>query len=140
MFRAQALLRTVPGSDQFRLEEPLIWDDGAEFIAIPAGFRTDLASVPRAAQPLVPKTGPYNDAAVLHDYLFVVQDRELAAVNRLFLRAMECCGVRFTQRWLIWAAVSVGGWPAWWRNAWALREDRRGFLQSHGLEVRHAGV
>lgn len=136
MFRSHALLRVIPGTDLFRLDEPLVWDDGQEIIVIPAGFRTDLASVPRIAQPIVPKTGPYADASVLHDYLFVVQDRSFAAVNQLFRQAMAACGVRATQRWLIWAAVTAGGWLPWCANARALAANRRAFLMSHGLEVR----
>jgi hypothetical protein len=136
MFARPALLRTVPGTGLFRLEEPLVWDDGEEIVVVPAGFRTDLASVPRIAQAIVPKVGPYNDAAVLHDYCFVVQTCSFADANALFLRAMEACGVRSSQRWLIWSAVTAGGWPAWRHNTRALAADQRAFLQSHGLERR----
>lgn len=136
MFRDAPLLRAVPGTDRFRLAEPLVWDDGAEFIVVSVGFVTDLASVPRIAQPIVPKTGPYAAASVLHDYLFVVQDRSFSAVNALFREAMAAGGVRWSQRWLIWAAVTAGGWPAWLANARAREADLRGFLQGYGLEVR----
>ncbi len=134
MFHAQPLLRPLRGTDAFRLEEPLVWDDGRRVITVPPGFRTDLASVPRVAQPIIPKTGPYTAAAVLHDYLFVVQDHSFAATNALFRDAMACCGVRLTQRWLIWAAVTAGGWLPWLANAGARAADLRGFLRAYGLE------
>lgn len=47
----------------FRYESTLL--NG--IIVSPVGFETDLASVPRALQGILPSSGPYNKAAVLHD-------------------------------------------------------------------------
>jgi hypothetical protein len=133
MFLRPPVLTLVPRSDLFRLHEPLVWFTEGDSIIIPAGFITDLASVPRIAQAVIPKTGPYAAAAILHDYLFVTQTHSYAAANRLFLDAMTACGVRWTQRNLIWLAVTVGGWPAWRANARARAADLPAFLARHGL-------
>lgn len=140
MFRSAPVLRVCPESDQWVLELPLVWESDGEIIVVPPGFRTDLASIPRLAQSIVPVNGRHRAAAILHDYLFVIQDRPRADVDRLFLVAMQASGVRLTQRLLMWAAVRVGGWLPWQLNAHSRATDLRGFLQSHGLEVRHAAA
>jgi hypothetical protein len=129
-----ALLLRAAAAGQWELVCPLVFRTRAgESITVPAGFRTDLASVPRLLQGLVPVNGAHRPAAVLHDYLFVVQDRPRAEVDRIFLDAMEDTGTRATQRWVMWVAVRVGGWLPWRRHAAAIARDRAGFLASHGL-------
>ncbi len=39
-------------------------------LTVPAGFSTDLASIPSLFWNLMPKTGEYDSAAVLHDFLY----------------------------------------------------------------------
>jgi len=39
-------------------------------VTVPAGFVTDLASVPRLLWAIVPRDGLYNGAAVVHDFLY----------------------------------------------------------------------
>lgn len=40
---------------------------------VPPGFVTDLASVPDLAEPLLPRSGEYSNAAIMHDYLYWTQ-------------------------------------------------------------------
>lgn len=47
----------------FRYQSDLL----RQIIVVPAGTDTDLASVPDIARGLVPKSGKYNKASVLHD-------------------------------------------------------------------------
>lgn len=59
---------------RFRLVQPFEYPIGPahapEFvIRVPAGFVTDLASVPRALWGILPPHGRYAKAAILHDYL-----------------------------------------------------------------------
>ena len=42
-----------------------------ESIEVPAGFVSDLASVPRIFWPFLPPDGDYSQAAVLHDWLCI---------------------------------------------------------------------
>ncbi len=47
----------------------LVYVGKHEVFVVPAGFRTDLASVPRVFTWLIPRYGIYTLAAILHDYL-----------------------------------------------------------------------
>ena len=80
-------------------------------IAVPEGFETDLASVPRGMWHLMPPCGPYLEAAVVHDYLYSqggdAQARE--AADGIFLEAMAELGVGPVMRRAMWAAVRVFG-------------------------------
>lgn len=132
-FRSPPIL-TVAGCGRWALVRPLVYvaRDG-EALRVPAGFITDLASIPRLAQPIVPVNGCHRAAAILHDYLFVVQDRPRQAVDALFLEAMALSGVRWTQRHAMHAAVRLGGWLPWRTNARARAADLPAFLARHGL-------
>jgi hypothetical protein len=125
----------APAEDmEWRLVQPLFYaTKDAEVVQIPAGFITDLASIPRALHAVIPVNGRHRPAAILHDYLYVVQDRSRKAADSLFLEAMELGGVRWTQRYVMYHAVRVGGWLPWMRNEKALREDREHYLRRQGL-------
>ncbi|MEO5842937.1 MAG: DUF1353 domain-containing protein [Acidimicrobiales bacterium] len=58
------------GDKDFELVEPVSYAGNAQTFTVPAGFRTDLASVPRAFVWLLPRYGRYTRAAILHDYLW----------------------------------------------------------------------
>lgn len=93
---------------------------------IPAGYKTDFASVPRFMQWLAPATGKYTLAAVLHDHMCdalnhrgyfhaplrpagelpkYVTSRD---VDGLFRRVMREQGVPTAQRWFMWCGVRWG--------------------------------
>ncbi len=90
-------------------------------VAVPAGFVTDLASVPRAplAYWLAGNTG--TEAAVLHDFAY--QTRSPAKTKHeaddLFWEALTALGVAWWRRRLMWRAVQVAG-----HGAWATGPDR----------------
>lgn len=67
-FLTPLLLEDV--QDGWVVHTPLVYEahDGARY-AVPPGFFTDLASVPRAFWWLFPRDGCYRKAAVLHDWL-----------------------------------------------------------------------
>lgn len=79
--------------------------------ADPRTFRTDLASVPWVFTWLVPRSGIFLPAAVLHDatvrgdYLGPAIDR--AGADRLFRRAARDLGTGAIRCWLMWAAVTM---------------------------------
>ena len=96
---------------------------------IPAGYKTDFASVPKILQWFAPSTGPYTQAAVLHDYLcdslnewgYVILpnrydvypltlDGVIASrdVDGLFRRVMREEGVPLALRWFMWTGVRWG--------------------------------
>lgn len=84
--------------------------DGDEPIAftIPAGFSTDLASVPRLPVAHMLFAGRARRSAILHDYLYEMRyPREWA--DAAFRAAMQAEGVGVFARWSMWAGVRVGG-------------------------------
>jgi hypothetical protein len=87
-------------------------------IVVPAGFRTDGASVPRLLWWLWPPFGGrYDQAATLHDYLYRTKYQDLARVvaDAIFLEAMAVLGVPPRTRWCIYLGVRVGGWVTYRR-------------------------
>ena len=54
---------------RWMLLRSLYYQGETDLIIVPAGFKTDLASVPRVLQWFAPSSGQYTLAAVLHDYL-----------------------------------------------------------------------
>lgn len=65
----QSFVSVTEDGDYWRLLHPLCYQGHTDRWVVPAGFRTDFASIPRWAQPLLSRTGKHNRAAVLHDYL-----------------------------------------------------------------------
>lgn len=85
-------------------------DDDAPpiFVTVPAGFTTDLASVPRLPGAYLLFGGRARRSAILHDYLYMTRwDRKFA--DDAFLAAMKTEGVNAFTRWAMWLGVRVGG-------------------------------
>ena len=100
--------------ERWKLVEPLIYRGNEDTFEVAAGFETDFASVPRIFWSVVPRYGRYTRAAILHDYL--VEEARHGRFNRcdadgIFRRSMRELGVPFITRWIMWAAVRLGGNP-----------------------------
>lgn len=83
-------------------------------IIVPAGFVTDLASIPRFFHRVLPKSGLHNYAAVIHDYLYTtgeVKDRKRC--DRIFLEGMLVRGVSAWKAYAMYWGVRLCGWKAW---------------------------
>ena len=106
-----AVLRTA-GADGWTLVEPLSYVGDRDRFVVPAGFETDLASVPRPVTWLVPRSGRYTLAAVLHDWLCEVGIRTGVVTSRqadgIFRRVMREAGVPVLLRWIMWTGVRWG--------------------------------
>lgn len=76
---------------------------------VPAGFETDLASIPRIFWPFLSPAGKYAKAAVLHDWLYVTKTVTRKVADELFLEAMEVLGVSWITRNVMYRAVRMGG-------------------------------
>jgi hypothetical protein len=72
---------------------------------VPAGFHTDLASIPPAFRWLIAPYGKYTKAAILHDYLLHERVVSVADADGIFRRSMRELDVSFLRRWMMWAAV-----------------------------------
>jgi hypothetical protein len=120
-FLTPLIVRDVDGTTWI-LDEPLVFARAAgECITVPRGFDTDLASVPRLFWRVFPQSGQYNEAAVVHDWLYThrriggrVIDRDEA--DAVLLEGMCALGCGWLQRTLIYRAVRLGGWVVWNRR------------------------
>jgi hypothetical protein len=98
---------------KFRLVEPFEYYIGLDdehkqaVYRVPAGFETDLASVPRWLWALVPPHGKYAKAAILHDWLITEYPFGAARVfaDRMFYDAMLVLQVPKLQAKLMYWAV-----------------------------------
>jgi hypothetical protein len=102
------------GDKDFELVEPVTYAGNTQTFVVPAGFRTDLASVPRAFVWLLPRYGRYTRAAILHDYLWhnsASLNVTRADADGIFRRAMRELDVPFLRRWMMWAAVRWASGP-----------------------------
>ena len=96
-------------------------------IAVPAGLITDLTSVPRGLRGIIGRVGPWLEAAILHDYLYIAwqdvpgrgprrADRRFA--DRMMRAAMREAGVGPIAAGLIYGFVTLfGGWSYAKRDA-----------------------
>lgn len=106
-----SVVTVTEDGDYWLLLQPLVYTGKVDTFTVPAGFRTDFASVPHALTWLVPRTGRHNRAAVLHDYLVrtpsLVSRKDADGIFRRVLRELDVDPVR---RWLMYAGVRVAAW------------------------------
>lgn len=120
--RFRVLQRMAYRSDQY--------DAPFEFPSNLDDFRTDLASVPDLFTWLVPRTGDFLPAAVLHDALLVDDYRgpkvARADADDIFRIAMDELGTGRVRAWLMWSAVSAA--TMWHSGRLAQRVAVAGFI------------
>lgn len=104
----------------WKVTEEFIYRIGDEnspnLIHVPAGFETDFASVPRFFWRILPPTGEYGKAAVVHDYLYATHQESGITkkdVDKIFLEAMGVLGVDEWKRQSMYWAVKLFGFAAW---------------------------
>jgi hypothetical protein len=99
----------------FVLLEPLVYDSALlqRTIVVPAGFKTDYASIPRILWVALPPVGRYDKDAVVHDFLYQHNGVTRKQADDVLREAMEVSRVRRSQRDTIYAGVRVGGWWTW---------------------------
>lgn len=97
------------------VDEPIVFEDGLMRLTVPAGFETDLASVPRALWSVFPPYGDHLKAAVVHDYLYRYNTISRARCDAIFLAVMARYGVPAWKRWCMYGAVRLFGGPAYRR-------------------------
>ncbi len=114
-------------ANTWAIVEPLVYQGRWERFVVPAGFRTDFATVPRLVAWVVPRFGVYTLAAILHDWLCTEGIHSGAVTSReadgLFRRVMRESGVPVLRRWLMWCGVRWGALvqeprrPGWLHSA-----------------------
>jgi hypothetical protein len=98
----------IPNSDQAGKLEP---------VEVPAGFVTDLASVPREFWSLLRPDDDYAYAGIVHDYLYWDQARPKATADDILRFSMEDFEVAKWKVLAIYNAVKWKGQGPWDQNA-----------------------
>lgn len=88
-----------------------------DVIVVPVGFKTDLASTPRATWIVMPPDGRYAASAVVHDWGYHTQTRSRLEVDRIFLEGMTVLGVPWWKRRIMYSAVRTFGFLPWNNHA-----------------------
>ena len=84
-------------------------DVAGRTIVVPAGFVTDLASVPRLPVVYWLTGDTAASAAVVHDWLYSSHQVSRKMADAVLREASAVIGVPFWRRWLMWAGVRLGG-------------------------------
>lgn len=94
-------------------------------VTVPTGFVTDFASIPRIFWSALRPDGEYAFAAVIHDYLYWIQDRSRDEADAILRLAMQDLKVESLTVNAIYEAVHLFGGSAWDEDA-ALRKSGEG--------------
>ena len=127
-------LKALADGRQWELLERIAWSGTYKgegcVIVVPAGFVTNLASVPRIFWRIAaPATGKHKRAAVFHDWLYgggvmiykdvlyYLSDTEQHIADGIFYTIMREDGVPSWRAWLMRTALKIGGHAAWMRRS-----------------------
>lgn len=123
MFMSALVLREAPERDMWILAEPLVWvaakrtswRDTAPGFTVPAGFMTDLASIPRVARnlPAFDPNGVSRKAAVGHDWKYWLQSGTKDEADLFLREAMLAEGCTYLEADAFYAAVKWFGQSSW---------------------------
>lgn len=94
-------------------------------IRVPRTYVTDFASIPWLARGLIESFGRHARAAVVHDWLYAINEGKRIDADKVAMHAMEALGVPWWKRWAIYASIRAGGGGGWskmkqeWEITWA---------------------
>ena len=113
MFKGNLHVRFNHKSKRWVLTKALEYttDDGWT-VEVPAGYSTDLDSVPRIPVAYAWLKGRATKSAVVHDWLYY-NKHDRAEADKIFLNAMKYEGVAAWRRWPIYLAVRAFGFLAY---------------------------
>ncbi|EDV0418050.1 DUF1353 domain-containing protein [Salmonella enterica subsp. enterica] len=110
-FTTPAILEML-GHYNWRVYKPFAFylsDDESDVIEVPAGFITDLATIPHIFWILLPPDGKYAKAAIIHDYMYATALRTKKEADKIFLDGMTVLGVPRWKRTIMYYAVRIFG-------------------------------
>lgn len=123
-FRSRCVLALADKYDdgQWVLVEPLVYqsDRAGMTITVPAGFQTDLASVPRWPVIFFLCGDTSNEAAIVHDYLYSTHMVPRDVADGVLSEASRASGVPAWRASLMWAGVRLFGSSHWGNNVPAI--------------------
>jgi Protein of unknown function (DUF1353) len=120
--------------DWYYIETTLKWrsnTDESMVIEVPPGFVSDLASVPQLFWSILPRTGRYALAAIVHDYLYWDQSLPRSEADNIFKVAMQDLKVPTATVLTMYDAVRLGGRSAWDTNKSAKRSGEKRVLKEY---------
>lgn len=102
----------APGSKLKIVLSPFAYSSDVldRIVTVPAGFETDLASVPRLPVAYLLFGDASQEAAVIHDFLYSGGLVTRAQADEVFAEAMKAEGVAAWRRGPMWLAVRLAGW------------------------------
>jgi len=124
--------------EMYAVTKPIGWspakgDEEAAYkpVTVPEGFVTDFASVPRVFWQFLPRDGKYTYPAIIHDYLYWVQDRPRESADEIFRIAMKEFSLDPIVINAVYWGVRAGGGIAWKNNAAAKARGERRILKDY---------
>lgn len=122
--------------EMYATTKPISWipakgDQETTFkqVDVPTGFVTDFASVPRIFWQFLPRDGKYTYPAIVHDYMYWVQDRPRDSADEIFRIGMQEFGVDPIVLNAVYWGVRAGGSIAWNTNAAVKAKGERRILK-----------
>lgn len=111
------------GSGKWETQTPWWFAINGFKTIIPAGFVTDLYSVPWLFSLIIPRDQASNVPALIHDFLYATCGLRMLATDsprishrecdRALYRAAEICELSWIQRRLILRGLLIGSWRPW---------------------------
>lgn len=100
--------------DKFKLLESRFYTlSDRKLIRIPKGYLTNFASVPKILRCFFDQSGRWNNATILHDYLYDNRIGTRKQADLEFLRCMRQDKVPRFDRNAYYRAVRLFGWLKW---------------------------
>lgn len=116
MFKTPLILQADNRPDIWTTAAALVWS-GLPIgnITVPAGFETDLASIPRLLRnlPDLDPDGISRRPAVLHDFLYCTQPCDRETADRTLQAALIAEGASRVTAWVYYKGVHWGGGDPW---------------------------
>jgi hypothetical protein len=110
-------MKTVDNTDngKWELTYQLAYESDllGKTVVVPAGFKTDLASVPRLPVVYLLTGGTCTEAAVVHDYLYSTHLVGRKTADAVLKEASAVLGVPAWRRNIMWAGVRLFGGSHW---------------------------
>jgi hypothetical protein len=116
MFLTRLSIEDADEPDQWVVIRPLVWSDPVYgWLIVPAGTKTDLASIPRFLRDwrAFDPNGPSRRAAVLHDWLYADGTRGKEFADNCLRAALLAEGVTPKVAAAFYWAVRLFAGPAW---------------------------
>lgn len=106
------ILSPLPDGQRFELVSPVPYRYGDQTWEVPAGVKTDFASIPGVGRIFLPKWGKYGWAAIWHDWAYSTAgpDVNRKEIDELFLAFMKVTNTPIHEQFLIYYSVRLFGW------------------------------